>query len=646
MTFTQATSSIRFLTKALSKTVFALLWFMSLVFSISTAHAADPTTGWWWNPSEPGTGYFIEIKNNAVFAASFIYSDTGAPVWYAFGPRGATGNGFAGGIDYYYGGQSLQGAYRPPGGSAAIGNANFVSTDATHGILTLQGVSTSLQRFDITQKGSLLLPAPSFQPETGWWWNANEGGRGFSLEVQGDNMFVAGFMYDSAGSPTWYVSQGKMSTPTSFLGTWMQCQDGKSITGPLRTPSCALVPGLDVSISFASTTTAVLKLPNGQLLNINRFPFTPPVEATLTSGSPIAGSIDMENQVNRYAVTLVAGTAYAFDLQGSSTSAGMLSNPVLRLFASDGSYITDNDDVSAGNYNSRIVYTPTVSGTYYLSAQGFFDVRTRLGVLGKYWISMAGGAPNVTPILTPISDSSYRNFKQIGLTPQSLPVYGLARAYANFSGSGRTDIFIAQTRYSTYTETPQTATPSRFSFLKLMLDGTYLEDTVMLSSNNGCIHPRKAIVADFNKDGRPDVFVACHGWDSSPWPEEKNKIVLSKPDGTYAISDASPDVGFFHGASAADLNGDGYPDVVLANSSDSKRVLVLLNKGDGTFIRESTNRLPTSLGSGHYYSIELLDINEDGALDLVLGGHEWEGAPTKVFLNPGNNIFGVSVIRG
>ncbi len=31
---------------------------------------------------------------------------------------------------------------------------------------------------------------------------------------------------------------------------------------------------------------------------------------------------------------------------------------------------------------------------------------------------------------------------------------------------------------------------------------------------------------NFNGDGRPDVFVACHGYDASPFPDERNKTVL------------------------------------------------------------------------------------------------------------------------
>jgi len=235
-------------------------------------------------------------------------------------------------------------------------------------------------------------------------------------------------------------------------------------------------------------------------------------------------------------------------------------------------------------------------------------------------------------------DNSYRNFKQVGLTPQNLPAFGDARAYGNFSGDGDLDVFISELQYDPGASTPETAQPSVFGFYKKEGEN-YVRSDTLLNSDQGCIHSRKAIVADFNQDGRPDVFVACHGFDAEPFPGERNKIVLSQDDGTYSINDASTDVGFFHSAAAADLDGDGYPDVVLANNFDPRSVLVLLNQGDGTFEREPGTRLPTELGGKNYFTIELADINGDNMLDLLVGGHEWEGADTKVFLNPGNNIF-------
>jgi hypothetical protein len=61
----------------------------------------------------------------------------------------------------------------------------------------------------------------------------------------------------------------------------------------------------------------------------------------------------------------------------------------------------------------------------------------------------------------------------------------------------------------------------------------------------------------------------------------------------------------------ADLNGDGIPDIVAANSS-STTVSVLLGNGDGTFKTQKT----FSGGNGPYY-ITSGDVNGDGIPDLI-----------------------------
>jgi len=98
-------------------------------------------------------------------------------------------------------------------------------------------------------------------------------------------------------------------------------------------------------------------------------------------------------------------------------------------------------------------------------------------------------------------------------------------------------------------------------------------------------------------------------------------------------------IGFFHSASAADLNGDGLPDVVVTNNFDPASAFVLVNKGEGVFEREPSPRLPSSIGGKNYFTVELIDVDGDGKTDVVLGGHEFEGAATVVLLNPGSSNF-------
>ena len=66
------------------------------------------------------------------------------------------------------------------------------------------------------------------QPEGGWWWNPNESGRGFFLEWQGGELFIAGYMYDDNGQPIWYL--GTNTTPStnlqSFSANWWQFGNG------------------------------------------------------------------------------------------------------------------------------------------------------------------------------------------------------------------------------------------------------------------------------------------------------------------------------------------------------------------------------------------------------------------------------------
>jgi hypothetical protein len=68
---------------------------------------------------------------------------------------------------------------------------------------------------------------------------------------------------------------------------------------------------------------------------------------------------------------------------------------------------------------------------------------------------------------------------------------------------------------------------------------------------------------------------------------------------------------------ATDLNGDGYPDLVVSNNSGTA-IFVLLNQGNGTF--GTATQIPFSFPGG-IATVVATDLNGDGHVDIVVGGN-------------------------
>jgi len=132
---------------------------------------------------------------------------------------------------------------------------------------------------------------------------------------------------------------------------------------------------------------------------------------------------------------------------------------------------------------------------------------------------------------------------------------------------------------------------------------------------------RQIIIADFNGDHRNDVFVADTGYDAPPYPGHANELALSTPQGRLvdASGNLPPESGYSHSACAGDMNGDGSIDLYVGNLTDAPTE-ILLNDGTGHFTRHTFDLLPVEAYShGGYLRCLLLDVNGDGAPDLVLG---------------------------
>jgi hypothetical protein len=112
-------------------------------------------------------------------------------------------------------------------------------------------------------------------------------------------------------------------------------------------------------------------------------------------------------------------------------------------------------------------------------------------------------------------------------------------------------------------------------------------------------------VGDFNGDGKPDLAVAnTSGGNVS--------VLLGKGDGTFQAA-----VNYGAGTEAdsvtvGDFNGDGKPDLAVADYNDGT-VTVLPGNGDGTF------RVAANYGAGtEAISAAVGDFNGDGKPDLAV----------------------------
>ena len=177
-------------------------------------------TGLWWNAAESGWGIHFTQRGNNVFAAWYTYDAAGKPKWYVATCAGISGTaGTCTGTLYQVAGPGYFGIVFNPGlvtaSSAGTLEVAFSSADTASMRYTVAGQTRTVA---LTRQPLATGTTPPAVDYSDLWWNPTESGWGMAMSQQYGITFLAWYIYDATGNPTWLVASCVMNG-SSCTGT-------------------------------------------------------------------------------------------------------------------------------------------------------------------------------------------------------------------------------------------------------------------------------------------------------------------------------------------------------------------------------------------------------------------------------------------
>ena len=233
-------------------------------------------------PVPPALSYLPEPGNKVLLTTAPNLPATQATTFVYIDPTGGAGSGvmanktisecsIAGADAAAFSLPSQEITLRPNGPNGYI-DVNCTRDAAVVRTSTLSCIERTGGANPVSKSWPLSCPSMAqITPQTGWYWNAQEGGRGYFIENRNGSLFMAAFLYTPAGPAWWFVGAAPLTGP-DFSSTMFTLEGGQTLTGAYKAPVMTTSPGI-VQLKFATDSTAKMTWPGGAV-DLIRFPIT------------------------------------------------------------------------------------------------------------------------------------------------------------------------------------------------------------------------------------------------------------------------------------------------------------------------------------------------------------------------------------